>query len=152
MNRAQLSRLPAVFALIVTAAACATSNSAEDSTGSISRAPGITASGAESGSVYLAQVRGAMARNSPIAVTELHNLRCGTVVDAGGSPRTVTAVATAAGRVGCTEAIDVAADYVRRVADTDVAEIGGWWCNAQPDADMPAVCVREGLMIGLGAS
>ncbi|MET9492636.1 hypothetical protein [Nocardia sp. NPDC006630] len=74
---------------------------------------------------------------------------CGTVTDAGGGLRTIIAVGTPAGRVGCTEAINVATQYVQTVSDTDVASIDGWSCNAQPDPAIPSICAKDGLLINL---
>ncbi|BAW03969.1 hypothetical protein GCM10010198_29790 [Nocardia seriolae] len=79
------------------------------------------------------------------------NVNCGTVTDAGGGTRTVIAVATPAGTVGCTEAINVATQYVQTISDTDVATSNGWSCNAQPDTAYPSMCAKDGLLINLGA-
>lgn len=80
------------------------------------------------------------------------DVNCGPVTDAGGGTRHVIAVGTAAGRVGCTEAINVATEYVQTISDTDVATIDGWSCNAQPDTDVPSMCAKDGLVIALRAS
>ncbi|WP_157535003.1 hypothetical protein [Nocardia inohanensis] len=77
---------------------------------------------------------------------------CGAVIDAGGGTRTVIAVGTPAGRVGCTEAINVATKYVQTISDTDVMVVDGWQCNAQPDPAVPSMCAKDGLLIDLRAS
>ncbi|MRH87035.1 hypothetical protein GFY24_06060 [Nocardia sp. SYP-A9097] len=79
----------------------------------------------------------------------IDNSDCGTVTDAGGGTRTVIAVGTPAGRVGCTEAINVATQYVQTISDSDVATVNGWSCNAQPDAQVPSMCAKDGLLINL---
>ncbi|MEV6767708.1 hypothetical protein AB0N05_03650 [Nocardia sp. NPDC051030] len=71
---------------------------------------------------------------------------CGTVTDAGGGTRTVIAVGTPAGRPGCTEAINVATQYVQTISDTDSMTIDGWSCNAQGDG---SACTKDGLTISL---
>ncbi|MFE3192048.1 hypothetical protein ACFXHA_23760 [Nocardia sp. NPDC059240] len=107
-------------------------------------------------------LRGAAAPNPPApptttppptttSVAPAGNVNCGTVTDAGGGTRTVIAVATPAGTVGCTEAINVATEYVQTVSSSDVATINGWSCNAQPDATYPSMCAKDGLLIDLGA-
>ncbi|GAB4589270.1 hypothetical protein [Nocardia sp. IFM 10818] len=80
------------------------------------------------------------------------DVNCGPVTDAGGGTRTVIAVGTPTGRVGCTEAINVATEYVQTISDTDVATIDGWSCNAQPDAAVPSMCAKDGLLINLLAN
>ncbi|MFC4376132.1 hypothetical protein ACFO5K_18710 [Nocardia halotolerans] len=88
---------------------------------------------------------------APAPAATVPDVNCGPVTDAGGGTRHVIAVGTDAGRVGCTEAVTVASEYVRAVSDTDVATIDGWNCNAQPDATTPSVCTKDGLVIGLRA-
>lgn len=73
----------------------------------------------------------------------IENVDCGTVTDAGGGTRNVTAVGTPAGRVGCTEAINVATQYVQTISDSDTMDISGWHC-------MPSACTKDGLTIALG--
>ncbi|MFI6868137.1 hypothetical protein [Nocardia sp. NPDC050406] len=73
----------------------------------------------------------------------IENVDCGTVTDAGGGTRGVTAVGTPAGRVGCTEAIDVATEYVQTISDSDTMDVSGWHC-------MPSACTKDGLTIALG--
>ncbi|MVU84006.1 hypothetical protein GPX89_43110 [Nocardia sp. ET3-3] len=85
------------------------------------------------------------------SVAPAGNVNCGTVTDAGGGTRTVIAVATAAGTVGCTEAINVASQYAQAISTSDVATINGWSCNAQPDPAYPSMCAKDGLQIELGA-
>lgn len=80
----------------------------------------------------------------------VEDVNCGTVTDAGGGTRSVIAVGGPAGRVGCTEAINVATQYVQTISTSDVAVIDGWNCNAQPDPNMPSMCAKDGLVIGLG--
>ncbi|UGT39161.1 hypothetical protein LTV02_24065 [Nocardia yamanashiensis] len=77
---------------------------------------------------------------------------CGPVTDAGGGTRTVIAVGTPAGRVGCTEAINVATKYVQTISDSDVMVVDGWQCNAQPDPAVPSMCAKDGLLINLRAN
>ncbi|WP_405486186.1 hypothetical protein [Nocardia sp. NBC_00511] len=106
---------------------------------------------------FLLGLRGGAAPNPPTTpppttTVPAGNVNCGTVTDAGGGTRTVTAVATPAGTVGCTEAINVATAYAQRVSDTDVATIDGWSCNAQPDPAVPSICAKDGLLIDLGAN
>ncbi|MFB7722089.1 hypothetical protein [Nocardia sp. NPDC056100] len=110
---------------------------------------------------FLIGLRGAAAPNPPVPPTtppptttpaKLDDVNCGTVTDAGGGTRTVIAVATPAGRVGCTEAINVATTYARTISDTDAATIDGWSCNAQPDPATPSACAKDGLTIALRAN
>ncbi|MET9492420.1 hypothetical protein [Nocardia sp. NPDC006630] len=61
------------------------------------------------------------------------------------------AVGTSAGRVGCGTALTAATDYANTISDSDVATVDGWSCNAQPDATMPSICAKDGLIIGLRA-
>ncbi|NNH75030.1 hypothetical protein HLB23_35150 [Nocardia uniformis] len=86
---------------------------------------------------------------APKPADTVEDVNCGTVTDAGGGTRTVIAVGSNAGRVGCTEAINVATEYVQTVSDTDVAVISGWNCNAQPDPNVPSMCAKDGLVIAL---
>ncbi|MCQ4129022.1 hypothetical protein NOU13_31450 [Rhodococcus erythropolis] len=88
---------------------------------------------------------------APAPAETVEDVHCGPVTDTAGSTRQVIAVGGAAGRVGCTEAITVAAAYVTTIAPTDVATVDGWSCNAQPDAATPSVCAKDGLVIGLRA-
>ncbi|WP_369637031.1 hypothetical protein, partial [Nocardia sp. JMUB6875] len=87
----------------------------------------------------------------PTTTTPAGNVNCGTVTDAGGGTRTVIAVATSAGTVGCTEAINVATKYAQTISTSDVATIDGWSCNAQPEPAFPSMCAKDGLLINLGA-
>ncbi|AYF73626.1 hypothetical protein D7D52_06895 [Nocardia yunnanensis] len=109
---------------------------------------------------FLLGLRGAAAPNPPAPPTTpppttsaapAGNVDCGTVTDAGGGTRTVTAVATPAGTVGCTEAINVATEYAQTISNTDTATINGWSCHAQPDPTSPSTCTKDGLQIDLGA-
>ncbi|MFJ2835959.1 hypothetical protein ACIO52_11430 [Nocardia sp. NPDC087230] len=79
------------------------------------------------------------------------DVNCGPVTDAGGHSRTVIAVGTAAGRPGCTVAIDVATSYVTTISPSDSVVVDGWQCNAQPDPATPSVCAKDGLVIALRA-
>ncbi|WP_342800439.1 hypothetical protein [Nocardia sp. No.11] len=79
------------------------------------------------------------------------DVNCGPVTDAGGHSRTVIAVGTAAGRPGCTVAIDVATSYVTTISPSDSVVVDGWQCNAQPDPTTPSVCAKDGLVIALRA-
>ncbi|MFD6155380.1 hypothetical protein ACFWF7_12925 [Nocardia sp. NPDC060256] len=88
-------------------------------------------------------------KQAPAAVADVD---CGPVTDAGGGTRTVIAVGTPAGRVGCTEAINVATTYATTVSNTDTQTIEGWQCSAQPDPATPSSCTKDGLIIGLRAS
>lgn len=90
----------------------------------------------------------------PPTTTEpaLADVDCGPVTDAGGGTRTVIAVSGPAGRVGCTEAINVATTYVTTISDTDVMTVDGWQCNAQPDPATPSMCAKDGLVIALRAN
>lgn len=88
----------------------------------------------------------------PEPAPAVDDVNCGPVTDAGGGSRTVIAVGTAAGRVGCTEAIDVATTYATTIAPSDAVTVDGWNCNAQPDADTPSVCAKDGLVIALRAN
>ncbi|MGV9410138.1 hypothetical protein ACWDOP_09495 [Nocardia sp. NPDC003693] len=89
---------------------------------------------------------------SPVPSPVIDDVNCGPVTDAGGGTRHVIAVGTEAGRVGCTEAITVATEYVQTISDTDVATIDGWSCNAQPDPAVPSMCAKDGLVIALRAN
>lgn len=80
------------------------------------------------------------------------DVNCGPVTDAGGGTRTVIAVGSATGRVGCTEAINVATTYATTVSNTDTQTVEGWQCHAQPDATTPSICTKDGLVIGLRAN
>ncbi|MFD5175612.1 hypothetical protein ACFWM1_07335 [Nocardia sp. NPDC058379] len=84
---------------------------------------------------------------SPLPV----DVDCGPVTDAGGHSRTVIAVGNAAGRPGCTVAINVATSYVTTISPSDSVVVDGWQCNAQPDAATPSVCTKDGLVIALRA-
>ena len=86
---------------------------------------------------------------APAPAEVVEDVNCGPVTDAGGATRHVIAVGGPAGRVGCTEAITVATNYVTTIAPSDVVAVDGWNCNAQPDATM---CAKDGLVIGLRAS
>ncbi|WP_433660624.1 hypothetical protein ACQPW1_48270 [Nocardia sp. CA-128927] len=90
--------------------------------------------------------------NHPAPTDKVDDVNCGPVTDAGGGTRTVIAVSTVSGRVGCTEAINVATKYATTVSNTDVQTVDGWQCNAQPDPATPSVCAKGGLIIGLRAS
>ncbi|WP_040815687.1 hypothetical protein [Nocardia concava] len=79
------------------------------------------------------------------------DVSCGIVADAGGDGRHVIAYGTDAGVVGCTEALTVATDYANTISDSDAVDVDGWSCNAQPDAQTPSICAKNGLLIGLGA-
>lgn len=95
---------------------------------------------------------GTTERPAPAPAAAVADVNCGPVTDAGGSTRHVIAVGTAAGRVGCTEAITVATTYVTTVAPSDVVSVDGCTCEAQPDAVVPSMCVKDALQIGLCAS
>ncbi|MEV6430833.1 hypothetical protein [Nocardia sp. NPDC051463] len=82
----------------------------------------------------------------------VEDVNCGPVANAGGATRTVIAVGSSAGRVGCAEAITVATKYVTTVSDSDVMTVEGWRCNAQPDAATPSICSKDSLVIGLRAT
>ncbi|PXX65611.1 hypothetical protein DFR70_104676 [Nocardia tenerifensis] len=91
------------------------------------------------------------ATGNPSATAVVADVDCGPVTDAGGGTRTVVAVGTPAGRVGCTEAINIATTYATTVSNTDAQTIDGWQCKAQPDPATPSVCTKDGLLIGLRA-
>lgn len=90
--------------------------------------------------------------SAPAPAAAVADVNCGPVTDAGCSTRHVIAVGTAAGRVGCTEAITVATTYATTVAPSDVVSVDGWACEAQPDAVVPSICVKDALQIALRAS
>ncbi|AFU06277.1 hypothetical protein [Nocardia brasiliensis] len=81
----------------------------------------------------------------------VEDVNCGPVTDAGGGTRTVIAPGTPAGRVGCTEAINVATEYAQTVSNTDAQTVQGWQCHAQPDPRTPSACTKDGLRIELRA-
>ncbi|MGX1771699.1 hypothetical protein ACWIGW_06250 [Nocardia brasiliensis] len=83
--------------------------------------------------------------------TVVEDVNCGPVTDAGGGTRTVIAPGTPAGRVGCTEAINVATEYAQTVSNTDAQTVQGWQCHAQPDPRTPSACTKDGLRIELRA-
>ncbi|RMI30939.1 hypothetical protein EBN03_20140 [Nocardia stercoris] len=74
------------------------------------------------------------------------DVNCGPVTDAGGGSRTVIAVSTPAGVVGCTEAITVASDYATQIAPSDAFTVDGWDCHAQGPG---SACAKDGLVINL---
>ncbi|MFE1594331.1 hypothetical protein [Nocardia sp. NPDC058705] len=88
----------------------------------------------------------------PAPAPTVEDVNCGPVTDAGGATRTVIAVGNAAGRPGCTEAINVATTYVTTIAPSDAVVVEGWQCNAQPDPTTPSVCSKDGLVIALRAN
>ncbi|QBS42166.1 hypothetical protein [Nocardia sp. CS682] len=81
----------------------------------------------------------------------IEDVNCGPVTDAGGGTRTVIAVGSTAGRVGCTEAITVATTYVTTISNTEAQTVDGWQCKAQPDPAIPSSCSKDGLVIALRA-
>ncbi|MBF6548542.1 hypothetical protein [Nocardia brasiliensis] len=81
----------------------------------------------------------------------VEDVNCGPVTDAGGGTRTVIAPGTPAGRVGCTEAVNVATEYAQTVSNTDAQTVQGWQCHAQPDPRTPSACTKDGLRIELRA-
>ncbi|MGW4531440.1 hypothetical protein ACWEOI_10855 [Nocardia sp. NPDC004340] len=107
---------------------------------------------------FLIGLRGGAAPNPPATTpppttsgAALPDADCGTVTDAGGGSRSVTAVAGAAGRVGCTEAINVATKYAQQVGTSDQATIDGWSCHAVPsNPTVGSMCSKDGLFINLG--
>lgn len=86
---------------------------------------------------------------APAPAEIVEDINCGPVTDAGGTTRHVIAVGSAAGRVGCTEAVTIATRYVTTIAPSDAVTVDGWDCNAQPDAVTPSMCAKDGLVIGL---
>ncbi|TWH10107.1 hypothetical protein L618_004500000110 [Rhodococcus rhodochrous J45] len=85
----------------------------------------------------------------PVEATEppapgptVDDVNCGSVTDAGGATVHVIAVGTAAGRVGCTDALTVATDYANTIAPSGTVTVDGWNCQA-------ATCHKDGLTIGL---
>ncbi|QIS06980.1 hypothetical protein F5X71_35875 [Nocardia brasiliensis] len=82
----------------------------------------------------------------------VEDVNCGPVTDAGGGTRTVIAAGTPVGRVGCTEAINVATEYAQTVSNTDAQTVQGWQCAAQPDTVTPSACTKDGLRIELRAN
>lgn len=79
---------------------------------------------------------------APAPAATVDDVNCGPITDAGGATRHVIAVGTAAGRVGCTDAITVATDYANTIAPTDTVTVDGWNCQA-------TACHKDGLTIGL---
>ncbi|GAA5046101.1 hypothetical protein [Nocardia callitridis] len=78
---------------------------------------------------------------------------CGPVTDPDGKPHTVVGVSTEKGRVGCTEAINVATVFVGTVSNKPTATVEGWECGPQSDdPTYPSRCEKDGLIIGLRAS
>ncbi len=74
---------------------------------------------------------------------------CGPVNGSNGKPANVIAIATAGGRVGCTEAITVADHYVGAPRTGDAVTVDGWTCQPQPDPGTPYVCFKDSRFIGL---
>lgn len=74
---------------------------------------------------------------------------CGPVKDATGHLRVVVAMGTPVGRVGCTEAIDIASEYANTMAPSDNATISGWQCRAHSEGNISQVCEKDRLRIGL---
>lgn len=74
---------------------------------------------------------------------------CGPVKDAGGNLRVVEAMGTPVGRVGCTEAIDVAAEYAATIGTSDIMTVSGWLCRPHSEGKMSQICEKDGLKIGL---
>ncbi|MFC6011542.1 hypothetical protein [Nocardia lasii] len=79
----------------------------------------------------------------------LADVDCGPVAGANGAGAEVIAFASEAGRAGCTEAINVATDYLGSPRTGDPAPVDGWTCEPQPDTSVPHICVNQGLTIGL---
>ncbi|MCM6775055.1 hypothetical protein NDR87_24460 [Nocardia sp. CDC159] len=79
----------------------------------------------------------------------LADVECGPVQGSNGKSANVIAIATAAGRVGCTEAITVATDYIGTPRSGDAVAVDGWTCQPQLDPGTPHVCFKDDLFIGL---
>ncbi|MBL1075577.1 hypothetical protein JK358_14350 [Nocardia sp. 2] len=101
---------------------------------------------------FLIGLRGDAAPNPPAppvtttSTAPIADVDCGTVTDAGGGTRTVIAVGTPNGVVGCTEAINVATEYAQTITTGDALVVQGWSCAAQGDG---AACTKDGLIISL---
>lgn len=89
---------------------------------------------------------------APAPAETVEDVNCGPAADASGATRHVIAVGGSAGRVGCTEAINVATGYLTTIAPSDAVTVEGWSCNAQPDVNVPSICSKGGLVIGLRAT
>ena len=74
---------------------------------------------------------------------------CGPVNDTGGNQRGVVAMSTQVGRVGCTEAIDIAAEYATAIGTSDNMTVSGWRSRPHSEGSISQVCEKEGLKIGL---
>lgn len=74
---------------------------------------------------------------------------CGPVKDAGGNLRVVEAMGTPVGRVGCTEAIDIAAEYATAIGTSDTMMVKGWRCRPGAEGEISQICEKDGLKIGI---
>lgn len=63
--------------------------------------------------------------------------------------RSVVAVATPLGRVGCDEALAVADTYLTQPRKTHLATIDDWECKGQRDDEILNICTRDGLVIAM---
>ncbi|QLY32367.1 hypothetical protein [Nocardia huaxiensis] len=106
---------------------------------------------------FLIGLRGDAAPNPPAPPTTttppptttdkpIADVDCGTVTDAGGGTRSVVAVGTSTGVVGCTEAINVATEYAQTITTGDALTVQGWNCAATAGG---SACTKDGLIISL---
>lgn len=79
----------------------------------------------------------------------LEDVNCGPVTGGNGAAADVIVFASAAGRAGCTEAINVVSDYLGVPRTGDAVAVDGWTCEPQPDPAVKHICVNQGLTIGL---
>lgn len=86
---------------------------------------------------------------APMPPVPLPDLDCGQITGKNGATAHVIAFANEAGRAGCGDAITVVSDYVGAARADTAGTVDGWYCQPQPDSDIPHVCTNEGLVVGL---
>ncbi|MFI1920258.1 hypothetical protein [Nocardia sp. NPDC020380] len=151
-SSALLVALPAVA---VTLTACDQSTSSAPGTSSkpaasTTAAPGSTAAGTTAPKpVPPSPTRPPM----PTAPSPA-DVDCGPITGSNGQSANVIAYGRQVGIAGCTEAVTVAHDYVNASRTDDAVQVDNWTCEPQPDTDVPHICFKDGLLLGLrgGAS
>lgn len=86
---------------------------------------------------------------APPAPVPLADVDCGQIHGSNGASAHVIAFANGSGRAGCSDAITVASDYVGASTGAASTTVDGWYCQPQPDVQVPHVCSNAGVVIGL---